>query len=317
MLIVNVKASNNKIVSKYLNVLIDGKTPLNITEFIYDGVLVTNGTLKLSAKANRDNIHYRFQVKDEKGNYTTIKGFDEKNIIKWRIPSSGNYMLIANAKDLKTNQIVSSYLEIKVNKKLIVVDPGHNINGFVDTGSVSKFSGKTYREAELNMELACKLQQSLQNLGYEVILTQQPLYYPNDSNVTDSLKRRVNVSETLNADLFVSIHHNNYESSIAYGTEVWYSDPKEVDGLPNAAEKSKALAIDIASSLARSGGFFNRGAKNGRLYVTRMTTMPAILIEAGFISNQSDVEKAADPVNQAKVSNSIAQTIDNWFKRNN
>ena len=125
------------------------------------------------------------------------------------------------------------------------------------------------------------------------------------------------VADKLNADLFVSIHHNNYELSNAYGTEVWYSNPKEVKELPNATIESKILAEKIASSLATSGGFFNRGYKNGNLYVTRMTKMPSILIEAGFISNPNDVIKISDPVNQTKVSNSMAKTIDNWFKTRN
>ena len=317
MLIINMKDSNNKILSKYLNVLIDGKIPLAINEFNYKGLLVANNTLKLNAKSNRDNVQYRFQVKDIKGNYDTIKNFDDKNFAEWKIPSSGNYMLIANVKDMKTDQINSSYLDIKINKNLIVIDPGHNINGFIDTGSVTKINGITYREADLNMQLALKLQKALQSLGYAVVLTQEPFYYPTDTDVIQSLQRRVKVADKLNADLFVSIHHNNYELSNAYGTEVWYSNPKEVKELPNATIESKILAEKIASSLATSGGFFNRGYKNGNLYVTRMTKMPSILIEAGFISNPNDVIKISNPVNQTKVSNSMAKTIDNWFKTRN
>ncbi|MPQ43539.1 N-acetylmuramoyl-L-alanine amidase [Clostridium tarantellae] len=208
---------------------------------------------------------------------------------------------------------------IKLNhKKFIVIDPGHNTNPAyrVDTGSSFSHNGNLYKECELNMELAVKLRDELSKLGYEVVLTQSPFQTTYDKTVVDSLDRRTSLANDLKADLFISVHHNEFESIMAYGTETWYSDFREVPCSGNAIESSEALAKALADTLAKSGNFYNRGAKSGRLYVTRKASMPSVLIEAGFLSNPNDATKAADENHQRRVANALAHTVDNWFKEN-
>lgn len=195
--------------------------------------------------------------------------------------------------------------------KTIVIDPGHTINGGPDGGSISYHNGVKYDEGQLDMQLSMKLKNDLENKGYNVVMTQTPTSLIYASSVIESLERRVNVAELYNADLFISVHHNNYDSSSAYGSEVWYSDPKDSSIKPQygSASEGKSIAGKLASTLASSGGYYNRGSKNGRLYVTRMTTMPSVLLEAGFISNPNDAKKAASSSNQSKIAQGLANKV--------
>lgn len=329
MLIVNVKDSDGEVYSKYLNVLVDGKEALAITDFSYDGILSPNNVLTLKANGNRDNLQYKFQVKDGKGNYTTIKGYDNNNSVQWKIPASGEYMLIATIQDSKTNQSISSYIGIITNKKLIVVDPGHNYGG--DYGAESTIDGVTYKETELDMFIAVKLKSELEKLGYSVILTRQPFERPMDDLYT-SITNRVDLANGLNADAFISIHHDSSSSMMAKGATTFYSSWKSgldntdiVDGKdPNGydwydlkvdltptqqAITGRNLAKEIVNNLSGDVNYSNRKEHDRNLGVTKRTNMPAVLVECGFITNPDEAKKAADPNNQQKIAESIAKSV--------
>ena len=82
------------------------------------------------------------------------------------------------------------------------------------------------------------------------------------------------------ADYFISLHTNAATQAAATGSEafVFYK--------PSVAA---SLATDILDGLAASTGLRNRGVfARTNLYVLRRTTMPAVLVELGFITNPSD-----------------------------
>lgn|GEM_PF-2985043 len=95
--------------------------------------------------------------------------------------------------------------------KRIVIDPGH---GGSDPGAVS---GQV-REKDINNSVARKLADLLKAEGAEVIFTREP---ENDIDIT--LSDRVNISNSVNPDLFISIHNNSSTSSAANGVETYYS----------------------------------------------------------------------------------------------
>ena len=101
-----------------------------------------------------------------------------------------------------------------------------------------------------------------------------------------SLRVRVDEANSWGADYFVSIHTNASVEKSANGTEVLvYSQPST----------SSALAEDILRELTEITGLASRGVKSRPgLYVLRKTTMPAVLVELGFISNPSDAQKMRD-----------------------
>ena len=163
------------------------------------------------------------------------------------------------------------------------------------------------------MDIAMKTKAALEAKGYRVVLTRTPFDIEYLS-VNDSLTKRVELANSLNADLFISIHQNSFDKESANGTEVYYttsSNDSKFPASPNKAYKlstSKTLASNIVNNIA-SVGFTNRGAKDGNLFVVRNTIMPAVLIECGFISNLKDVTNLTNSNVQEKIAAAIANGV--------
>lgn len=199
-------------------------------------------------------------------------------------------------------------------KKVIVVDAGHNYGG--DDGAYATHNGITYAERDLNMQIALKLQSELQNRGYTVIMTREE----NDHSTTaelQSLINRVNIANNINADLFVSIHHN-VATAVAQGVEVYYSSSAQDSTFGGGyssekVSKSKDLAATVSINIANAVGTNNRGAKDSAFKVCRNTKMPSILIETGFISNPDEAKRCADSNSQTKVVKAIADAIESKY----
>lgn len=100
----------------------------------------------------------------------------------------------------------------------------------------------------------------------------------------DSLSAVCSRANSLEADLFISIHCNSVESPYAEGTETWYC---------NGSSAGRMLAECIQDQIVDSLNTVDRGIKvavpgrNG-LYVLTNTDMPAVLVELAFISNEDD-----------------------------
>jgi N-acetylmuramoyl-L-alanine amidase len=194
--------------------------------------------------------------------------------------------------------------------KVIVIDPGHNFGG--DDGAYATNNGTTYAERDLNMQVAVKVKAKLEAQGYKVIMTRNPSDRET-VEVTESLTKRVNIANTARADLFVSIHHNS-ASPAASGIEVYYSSKPQDEAFGSSYSDSRLstsmnLASSISASMANNTGAINRGAKDGNLFVCRNTSMPAVLIECGFITNPDEAQKLAASYYQDLEANSIVNAI--------
>lgn len=152
----------------------------------------------------------------------------------------------------------------------IAVDIGHNSPP--DTGADNiKF------EDDLVRQIAGYLIPQLQNMGHEVILT-----CPKRSeSVNHSLNQRCDTANNNDADIFVSLHCNSFDSQSAQGTEVW---------IANENSKLRDEAVAIANNIAKLG-YVNRGVKVGNFRVLTGTNMPALLVESCFVSSQHDIDK--------------------------
>ena len=164
----------------------------------------------------------------------------------------------------------------------IVLDPGHNPQG-VNAGA----EGFGYREQDLVYEVAQRLATLLRENGnFDVRLTRNsPTEVLGTSNAS-SLQERVRIANSWPADYFISIHANASVNPEAKGAEVYtYSD----------SGPAHELALFLQQALVEEMGMKNLGVKtNPSLYVLRKTTMPAVLVELGFITNAEDVEKLAN-----------------------
>ncbi|MGF6353763.1 N-acetylmuramoyl-L-alanine amidase [Paenibacillus sp. 4624] len=149
-------------------------------------------------------------------------------------------------------------------KKIVVIDAGH---GDQDPGAIG-VTGK--REKDFNLAMALKVEALLKKEPkIDVVLTRS-------DDTFLALKERVKVAQKINADIFISIHANSGPVA-ATGVETYYS-----------RSVSKELANIMHKYLVKSSGLKDRGVKMASLHVTRETTMPAVLLEGGFLSNKSD-----------------------------
>lgn len=161
----------------------------------------------------------------------------------------------------------------------IVVDAGHNPQG-VNAGA----EGNGLREQDIVYEVAQQLAQLLRaNGNFDVRLTRNtPTEVLGTSNAT-SLQQRVQIANSWPADYFISIHANASTNPEANGTEVYtYRNT-------GAAHE---LAQEIQEAIVEEMDMRDLGVKtNPALYVLRRTSMPAVLVELGFITNAADARK--------------------------
>ncbi|MFP7492864.1 N-acetylmuramoyl-L-alanine amidase [Terribacillus saccharophilus] len=169
----------------------------------------------------------------------------------------------------------------------IVIDPGH---GGKDPGAV----GNDTMEKLVALTISEKLQNRLQANGYEVKMTRS-------DDIFIPLAERAALSNDWRADLFVSVHANSASTAAANGLESYYY---------GSSSSGKQLASSIQTAMVSNTKRENRGTHSGDFYVLRHTSMPAVLIETGFISNPADALLLNDSDYQNKVADSIAQGIE-------
>lgn len=178
----------------------------------------------------------------------------------------------------------------------IFIDPGH---GGSDPGATSR----GYLEKNLALAISKKLGLVLSNdYNHDVKFTRL-----DDSFV--GLTKRCDMANRYGADLFVSIHLNadpdddSAGTHEAKGAEIWVYP---------GAKRSRAVAESIAREIrSRFPDEPFRGVKEDDLAVCRMTEMPAVLIEVGFIDNSTTVRQLASELVQELIARCIAAGIDN------
>jgi N-acetylmuramoyl-L-alanine amidase len=122
-----------------------------------------------------------------------------------------------------------------------------------------------------------------------------------------SLADRAAYAEKIGADLFVSLHMNANTNASIYGTEIYYSNDN--NKMNSAGLNSEMLAKFFVDSLSSSLGTKNRGTRAAKYTVVHRNTVPAILIELGFMSNKSDFDKISNPEFQHKAAMAIYETL--------
>lgn len=184
----------------------------------------------------------------------------------------------------------------------IVVDAGH---GGKDSGAIGV---NGLLEKNVNLDIALKLRDELVRQGQEVIMTRA------DDRFL-SLGERVDFTNAQNADLFVSVHANSFHY-LNRGTMVLYYDdayPQEdypaSDRMKVLTPYSKQLAQGVLDSFVRLVGTVNQGLTPGAIYVTRMGTIPSILVETAFLSNAEDAAMLASDEKRKQMAQGIAKGI--------
>lgn len=158
----------------------------------------------------------------------------------------------------------------------IFIDQGHNPEG-VNAGA----EGNGLREQDVNYQVGIYLAELLNENGqFETMLSRPTPETTLGTTNAESLQARVRMANEWGADWFISIHSNASENPSANGTEVY---------VYSRSSPAFPLAEDIQEEIVERLGTRDLGVKeNPSLYVLRRTNMPALLIELGFITNESD-----------------------------
>jgi len=217
----------------------------------------------------------------------------------------------------------------------IVIDPGH---GGDDTGAVGE-SG--LNEKGLTLAIAKRLARVLRAAGHPVRLTR-------DGDVGRALTDRAALANRLDAHIFVSLHANASTVSAVRGAETYYMslDDRASDAaaqstadLENRADgdssgqsstldlilwdmaqsevlnESAGLALRVQSRLNALLGLKDRGVKQAPFVVLTGATMPAVLVEVGFLSNPEERTQLASPDHQQDLADAIALGIGDFLAR--
>lgn len=203
---------------------------------------------------------------------------------------------------------------------LVVLDPGH---GGEDEGAKGP-SGVL--EKNLTLTLSRLLAAQLQRAGVAVRLTRE-----GDEAV--ALADRVALANRLQADCFVSIHANAATARGARGAETYFMSAEASDAeaaqaaaRENAAagdvqlilwelahvanlEASSRLALELQTRLNQLSGIRDRGVKQAPFAVLTGTTMPAVLVEVGFLSNPEEEVRLSSPAEQERLAATLAEGI--------
>jgi N-acetylmuramoyl-L-alanine amidase len=140
---------------------------------------------------------------------------------------------------------------------------------------------------------------------YEVVLTRS-----DDTFI--SLDRRASFANEQKPRLFVSIHFNSAPSTDAEGIEVFYYRNEENKPRMN---KSKVLAQCILDKTIQNTKAKSRGVKHGNYAVIRETNMPAVLIEGGFLTCTSEMEKIKNASYLKSLAFGIAQGVQDYLAK--
>lgn len=173
------------------------------------------------------------------------------------------------------------------NFRTVVIDAGH---GGQDNGGQW---GKVY-EKHLALDTAVRLENNLKRLGYQTVLTRRSDYFI-------TLPQRVAIGNSYRNAIFVSLHYNYTWKENVSGLETFYYNAE-----------GQRLAQLVQSSLVRETRTVDRNAKFARFYVIRNSKLPAILVEGGFVSNETERNRMKSAYFREAIARGIANGIQRY-----
>jgi N-acetylmuramoyl-L-alanine amidase len=209
------------------------------------------------------------------------------------------------AQNQSGNDVVSPKSSTSVNtipglqKKSIVLDAGH---GGYDPGSIGS---NGIMEKDITLSIALKVGDILKKNNIDVVYTRKSDDVPWPSNEKKDLAARAAISNSLQADLFISIHLNSFKQEIVKGTETFYS---------NGSSKGKEASQLVHNQIIKDIGLVDRGIRSDDFSLLRNVKAPTVLLELGYISNKSDEILLNNSSYQEKFAESIAKGVLNYIE---
>lgn len=197
--------------------------------------------------------------------------------------------------------------------RVIVLDAGH---GGQDTGTQNK--PHKLDEKLFTLDVANRLRPMLVKQGYKVVMTRS-----DDRFV--SLQQRAEIANKAGADLFISIHFNAVAGAPAVrGSETYTMTPQyqrstgtaKGDASDNEANPgnlndpwNSLLGYHMQTQMLSKLGTVDRGLKRARFAVLRLVKSPAVLVEAGYLSNDAEAKKIATAAYRQALAEALAQGV--------
>jgi len=220
---------------------------------------------------------------------------------------------------------------------IVAVDPGH---GGKDPGAVGRYN---LVEKKMVLDIARRVARDINEVpGFKAVLTR-------NSDVYLTLPRRTAIARSKGADVFVSIHLNTAKNRSARGTEIYFVSPagaassasKVLANPERAASKyglgdansdllhmlvdmnesavlaqSESLGESILKAMNRPGLLPTRTVKQKSFSVLRTIEMPSVLVEVGFISNNSDAKFIRREAGRDAIADAISDGVVKFLRAN-
>lgn len=166
------------------------------------------------------------------------------------------------------------------NTYTIVINAGH---GGADKGGVG-VDGKS-TEAALTLELANTIKSLNQNSQLNLVFTRS-------ADESQSVAEIAAIANKANPDLFVSLHYNSSKNNQLSGTEIYIANPAKTNSYNSHLQFANQLANDLDDLKMPFKGI---KSKQEGVYVLQNINCPSVLVEAGYLSNSTDLEKIKSP----------------------
>jgi len=219
----------------------------------------------------------------------------------------------------------ASILGRKRRPNVIVIDPGH---GGPDTGAINERFNLF--EKTLTLDTSLRLKKILESRGWRVVLTRTDDRQSKPSKA-DDFRRRAEIADEADADIFVSVHFNavpDNEEKVS-GVEVYRFTPQHQPPLGRGVRRiddaqlspgngndawNSLLADSIHRAMLRGAKLDDRGLKHERFAVLRLVSCPAVLVEAGFLSNSAEAKRIATAAHRQQLAVTMADGITAYQK---
>ena len=196
--------------------------------------------------------------------------------------------------------IYSNYKNNLLSGIVIVLDSGH---GGFDQGA----SYQNIIESDLNLIITKKLEKKLIQLGSEVILTRKDHEDLSNNHIKkEDMKKRIEIINNEKNDLLISIHMNSYQNNQVHGFHVFHQNNEDSIQLANIIQN------DMNQQLNQ-----NKEIKPGNFYILKYARITGVLIECGFLSNQTDRNQLLNEEYQNKIVNSLINSIIKYYQNKN
>ena len=218
------------------------------------------------------------------------KDFSNEKLYSFIPDKDGIYKVnIIVSKDKNRENLLKSYFKMEVKDKYVVVlDAGHGGEELGAKGS------NEILEKDINLSICNYVTEILNNTDRISVKNTRI------NDITMDLSDRVKMCSFLGGDIFLSIHQNAFDNERVNGIETYYYLKEDF---------SKELCSFVQKNLVNSTNAYDRGIKNSNFVVLRENIIPSVLIECGFITNNSEAMSLIKDDYQKSIANSIVKSI--------